>query len=88
MSLYLSLYLALYFSANSIVNTIGTVDDLIEKTQILNKLENLSKLIYLKLKHQRVGTLSLRKCCDIKKGKLDTNAEQKDATYPIFTCGQ
>ena len=72
-----------------IVNTIGTVDDLIEKKmQIIIKLENLSKLIYLKHKQQRKGMFPLGECCDIRTGKLDANAENKDGEYPFFTCGQ
>ena len=72
-----------------IINTIGTVDDLIEKKiHIIDKLENLSKLLYLKHKQQREGRLMLGECCDIKTGKLDANAEEKDGKYPFFTCGQ
>ena len=72
-----------------IVNTIGTIDDLIEKkTQILKKLEELTKLLYLKHKNQRVGTLTLGESCDIRTGKLDANAEEKNGKYPFFTCGQ
>ena len=72
-----------------IVNTIGTVDDLIEKKiQTVNKLEELSKLLYLKHKNQRDGTLMLGECCDIRTGKLDANAEEKEGKYPFFTCGQ
>lgn len=72
-----------------IVNTIGTVDDLIEKNiKIIDKLEQLSRLIYLKHKNHRDGNLLLGDCCDIKTGKLDANACSKDGPYPFFTCGQ
>ena len=72
-----------------IVNTIGTVDDLIEKNiKTIDKLEQLSRLIYLKHKNHRDGNLLLGDCCDIKTGKLDANACSKDGPYPFFTCGQ
>ena len=72
-----------------IVNTIGTVDDLIEKdTKIIEKLEQLSRLLYLKHKNSRDGNLLLGDCCDIKTGKLDANACSKDGHYPFFTCGK
>ena len=48
----------------------------------------MSKLIYLKHKQQREGTLLLGDCCEIRTGKLDANAEEKDGKYPFFTCGQ
>lgn len=72
-----------------IVNTIGSIDDLIEKSnEVINELEHLSKLLYLNHKNQRIGNLSLDNCCDIKTGKLDANASKEDGIYPFFTCGQ
>ena len=45
-------------------------------------------MLYLKHKNQRVGTLTLGESCDIRTGKLDANAEEKNGKYPFFTCGQ
>ena len=74
-----------------IVNTIGTIDDLIEKKQeIIDKLKAQSTLIYKQYKGSNVAldTLSLGSVCDIKTGKLNADASVPQGSYPFFTCGQ
>ena len=81
-------FLILHFS---IINTIGTIEDLIEKKQeIINKLKVQSTLIYRQYKAFSVSLniLSLGSVCDIKTGKLNANASVTHGLYPFFTCGQ
>lgn len=71
-----------------IVDTIGSVDNLIENIdEKINKLEYQSTFCYL---HNRVGNIKekLGKCTEIKTGKLNADASIIDGEYPFFTCGK
>ena len=71
-----------------IVDTIGSVDNLIENIDgEINKLEYQSTFCYL---HNRVGNIKekLGKCTEIKTGKLNADASIIDGEYPFFTCGK
>lgn len=72
-----------------IVNTIGSIDDLVENKQsTLIKLENIASFIYKQYAKRSKFTLRIGNVCDIKTGKLDANASATNGLYPFFTCGR
>ena len=73
-----------------IVNTIGTIDDLIEnKQQIIDRLKDISTLIYKQYKEKDFNSqLSLDECCIIKTGKLNADQADENGKYLFFTCGK
>ena len=74
-----------------IVNTIGSVDDLIEqKQQIISKLIKKSTLMYELYKTEVISSnpLFLINCCEIKTGKLNAIEADENGIYPFFTCGK
>ena len=73
-----------------IVNTIGSVDDLIENYQRINdKLKQLSTQLYqLYLNNKFDKFVFLKDFCNIKTGKLNADAAVINGAYPFFTCGQ
>ena len=74
-----------------IVNTIGTIDDLIEKNgQIIDKLHNFSDLIYHEYSMNDLNhdVVKLGDYCEIKTGKLNADASCENGKYPFFTCGK
>ena len=74
---------------NHIVNTIGTIDDLIEnKTKIINKLKDISTSLYLIYKQKESSNIKkLGDNCDIKTGNLNADANVENGKYKFFTCG-
>ncbi|MBQ7277027.1 MAG: restriction endonuclease subunit S [Bacilli bacterium] len=75
----------------AIVNTIGTIDDLIEKNgQIIDKLHNFSDLIYHEYSMNDLNhdVVKLGDYCEIKTGKLNADASCENGKYPFFTCGK
>ncbi len=72
-----------------IVNTIGTIDDLIEnKTKIINKLKDISTSLYLIYKQKESSNIKkLGDNCDIKTGNLNADANVENGKYKFFTCG-
>ncbi|WP_373439980.1 restriction endonuclease subunit S [Metamycoplasma equirhinis] len=74
-----------------IVNTIGTIDDLIEfNNKIIDKLHAFSDLIYQNYLINTANTafIMLGNCCEIKTGKLNAEASSINGKYPFFTCGK
>lgn len=73
-----------------IVDTIGTIDDLIEKYgKITSNLRKLSTLLYEEYKSKKFDSnLELGSCCDIKTGKLNADESSEEGIYPFFTCGK
>ena len=71
-----------------IINTLDTVSELISlRKQQLSKLDELVKSRFVEL----FGDCDNKECLGnvatfIKTGKLDANAEDKDGSYPFFTC--
>lgn len=74
-----------------IVDTIGTVDDLIENREVLNKkLKQFSTELYesYQLLDSSQRQLSIKECCKIKTGKLNADACEVNGRYPFFTCSR
>jgi type I restriction enzyme S subunit len=73
-----------------IVNTIGTVDDLIEtKQQIIEKLKSISTFLYKRYKVNNFNSkINLGDYCIIKTGKLNADQSVPNGKYLFFTCGQ
>lgn len=82
-------YYSLSFQQH-IVDTIGTVDDLIEKYEnLVDKLSHYSSQLYEK--YQSIGNANLLKLgevCEIVTGKLNANQSSDNGKYPFFTCSQ
>lgn len=75
---------------NHIVNTIGSVDDLIEfNNKIIDKLKIYSDLIYQDYLNRSYNNTSVKlgDYCEIKTGKLNVNSAVENGKYPFFTCG-
>ncbi|MFU2193014.1 hypothetical protein [Mycoplasma sp. 4079] len=72
-----------------IVNTIGSVDDLIEKIEEkINFLKIISTNLYSQnSEYPCTQNLSLADVCLIKTGKLNANEADKAGSFPFFTCG-
>lgn len=73
-----------------IVNTIGSVDDLIEfNNKIIDKLKIYSDLIYQDYLNRSYNNTSVKlgDYCEIKTGKLNVNSAVENGKYPFFTCG-
>ena len=74
-----------------IVDTIGTIDDLIENREVLNKkLKQFSTDLYesYQLLDSSKTQLSIKECCKIKTGKLNADACEVNGRYPFFTCSR
>lgn len=74
-----------------IVDTIGTIDDLIENREVLNKkLKQFSTELYesYQLLDSSKTQLSIKECCKIKTGKLNADACEVNGMYPFFTCSR
>lgn len=74
-----------------IVDTIGTIDDLIENKETLNKkLKQFSTELYesYQLLDSSKTQLSIKECCKIKTGKLNADACEVNGRYPFFTCSR
>ncbi|MGC7160271.1 restriction endonuclease subunit S [Metamycoplasma hominis] len=73
-----------------IVNTIGSIDDLIEnKQKIINKLIKQSTNIFRKYCNQKIiKNINLGKYCKIKTGNLNADSAVENGKYLFFTCGQ
>ncbi|MEA4162715.1 restriction endonuclease subunit S [Mycoplasma sp. 4404] len=72
-----------------IVNTIGTVDNLIEKIEEkINFLKIMSTNLYSQnSEYPCIQNLSLADVCLIKTGKINANEADKTGSFPFFTCG-
>lgn len=69
-----------------IVNTIGTIDDLIEKNeQTVYKLEQYGKLLVAGIND---CSIQLNKLLDIATGKLNASDGDVGGLYPFFTCSE
>ncbi|BDX52763.1 hypothetical protein JPM7_3700 [Metamycoplasma equirhinis] len=87
----LELYIHNLSEQRHIVNTIGTIDDLIEfNNKIIDKLHAFSDLIYQNCLINTANTtfIMLGNCCEIKTGKLNAEASSINGKYPFFTCGK
>lgn len=86
----LTFLLKIRFFVILIVDTIGTVDDLIEKYEnLVDKLSHYSSQLYEK--YQSIGNANLLKLgevCEIVTGKLNANQSSDNGKYPFFTCSQ
>lgn len=86
----LTFLLKIRFFVILIVDTIGTVDDLIEKYEnMVDKLSHYSSQLYEK--YQSIGNdnlLKLGEVCEIVTGKLNANQSSDNGKYPFFTCSQ
>ena len=74
-----------------IVDTIGSVDDLIEKYELqTSKFKFFSDNVYKQYceKGNELSDLNLGNCCEIKTGKLNANEGSEGGIYPFFTCSQ
>ena len=69
-----------------IVDTIGSIDDLIEKYEEINtKLLSYGALIIKKLIGKKI---IVKDYLSIKTGKLDANQNDENGLYPLFTCSE
>jgi len=69
-----------------IVDTIGTIDDLIEKNkEITSRLEQYGKLLVANLND---GCKQLNQLLEITTGKLNANEGDEKGIYPFFTCSE
>ena len=72
---------------NSLVNTIGSVDGLIEKNQeIVAKLNKYAKLLIESLPKEK--SIKLVDFININTGKLNANQADLNGKYPFFTCSE
>ena len=74
-----------------LINTIGSVDDLIEhNNKIIQKIKIISDLIFNKylLNNTNNKFLTLGEYCSIKTGKLNTEEADNNGKYPFFTCAK
>ena len=75
---------------NHIVNTIGTIDDLLEyKQKIIDKLKEYSTLLYKGYSAiESINKINLGDCCTIKTGKINADQAVINGKYFFFTCGK
>ena len=74
-----------------IVDTIGTVDNLIENYELqIARFKLFSDSVYKQYceKENELSVLNLGDCCEIKTGKLNANEGSENGIYPFFTCSQ
>ncbi|MGC7155477.1 restriction endonuclease subunit S [Metamycoplasma hominis] len=73
-----------------LINTIGSIDDLIEnKQKIINKLIKQSTNVFRKYCNQKIiKNINLGKYCKIKTGNLNADSAVENGKYLFFTCGQ
>lgn len=74
-----------------IIDTIGTVDNLIENYELqITKFKLFSDSVYKQYceKENELSVLNLGDCCEIKTGKLNANEGSENGIYPFFTCSQ
>ena len=73
-----------------IVNTIGTIDDLLEyKQKIIDKLKEYSTLLYKGYSAiESINKINLGDCCTIKTGKINADQAVINGKYFFFTCGK
>ena len=80
----------MFFWFFNIVNTIGTIDDLLEyKQKIIDKLKEYSTLLYKGYSAiESINKINLGDCCTIKTGKINADQAVINGKYFFFTCGK